>query len=564
MLTTSAGAVNLTGTNTTTTIQPGTTGTAGTYTLTLSNEIIHLTDIAVYQLPFPVTVSPTNLTATAGTNETVNRTINATATVPYDQQPGTYTGEFAFLFDNHSTMRHAVNITVPVHRNFTVTNVSTQSNISIKSNPNVASIVVENTGNQNTTIAVNVTGNISDYLTYNPEITVFPGLQTTIRFGAGIPADTPFGRYTGQVQLMGDSVNRTVNISTRFVDTIAPTISSVEAPSFQATKPEMFTVEARDNLNVTRVNASVRYETTVMENNESVTVNKTLEELTYTREPKTNRWTVTPPADQRGTYYLDGVVADASGNTDTFAETFTVTGLNATRVLTNFSMPDYRTDTDAVVEIGELERDTPLTIRLVSFDQPLTATNETWRVGLITPDSGRRTFTDIGDDIVIDEAGAIKLFVNGPVAEDYYGELSLSGVQQHVPINNFTFHGSFSAVPVPHDQMFQVYDTNHTCSGVNAEQVTDAGWECTYFIPVSTVPADSSLKNELQAVTPKSAEQQTEQWQSRLQGKHGQFMASLSVNGVQLLVIVLLLYAVYYMAVIGPYRYSVPLEDTQD
>ena len=553
-----------------TTVQPGTTAAVGNYTVTAQNETVELTDVSVDTRfsAFDPDFRPANVSLNATCMNTTcpvdARNVSAAVTVPPDIAPGAYDGTASFVFAEQPTVTQPISVTVPRVYNYTIANMTQTTNVSVESNPTIARFRIQNTGNVNTTLRLNTTGNISQYLTYKPSVTVYPGLDASIVVGAGVPRDTPFGTYRGRLHIRGDRINRTVNLSTRIVDTIDPTIRDVTVPDFQATKPEQFTVEARDNLKVATVNATVIYEDQIVENNETVTVNKTLEQLAYERRPNTNIWEVEPPAHRRGDYYLNGAVADASGNAVRFTRRFSVTGLNVTHVLTNKTLRPRYVDDTAQTTIGEIEKETKVTVRLEYFDQPLEGSNETWKVGVVTPSSGERRFASINDTVALDEPGPIRLYIESDTAESYYGELSFSGVQQHVPINDFTFNSRFSDDPVPERQVLDVYNTTHTCEPSVSDVVTDAGWKCEYFVPVTAISAGSDLANELQAVTPKSAEQQEELWQHRIDAAQDKLTFALIGNAVQVLLVLSLSYIVYYAFRVAPYMNVAMIEDTQD
>jgi len=421
-----------------------------------------------------------------------------------------YNGTAVFTFADRQQEDHGYSIKVPEQEKWTLTNQSVKDNISVGESTRLGSITIDNTGNTGVDMSVSTTGNLSSYISMDRAVQSFPGVDEDVVFTVRAPRDTPFGLYTANATVSSDSAEEWFELRTRFVDTIAPSVDGTAIRNFMATKPDQFTVQASDNLAVERVNATVLYTDTVQEGNDTVLVNKTLEHFEFEREANTDLWTVTMEnADRIGSYFVTGAAWDASNNTDNFTEAFDIRPLDVVTVPENFKIDRQRVDSELSTQLGSIESSTPVSVTLKHFDQPLERENETWKLG-VEVDGKKYYFSGVNGTIELDDAGPVSLLVYGEEAELYDGRLSWSPIEQHVDLPVTQFNGRMVDFSIPEDETMELFDQRYWCDASQSASPDRAGWNCTTFIPATSVEPSESLEDTVRVAVPSEAKRQIE------------------------------------------------------
>jgi len=506
-------------------LQPGQKNLAGNFTVTASNETVEVTDIVTNGLPFTASYSPSSSTID---NRTQN--IETRISVPSDFPAGNVSGEAIFVLANRSNIQKPVNFQVTKNRNWTISDYNFKNNVSVGNGGKLGEIQFRNNGNTRVDLQVNSSGNLTQFLGLE-STTLYRGTSDTYFVNYDIPRSTEFGYYNSSVTFYTDTENesRTVNLSARFLDKIKPELEAKQFEDFSATKPSTFKIDASDNIKVNRVSTEVLYETQVQRNNSTVTVNQSLENISFDRKEDTTIWTGKMQNNDRvGEYYINGSITDRAGNTVYFTDRYSVSQLDVITTKSNIELPAYKYDSEFTYPVGNIERDTDLTVTLDSFNQPLEddSSGESWSIGLNTP-SGKEYFSNVKSSITLEQAGEISLFVYGDTPERFQGELSYNPIDEHTNLNKTTFYGRFTDYTSPKDREFVLYNKVYRCDGHSSKLLNNSYWNCEFNISASTVPPESELGEAVQFVIPQQVkEKQEQQWQTRIdEAKQGESKA---------------------------------------
>lgn len=542
-----------------TSITPGEENFVGEYTLQNDeNRSYEIDTIFSTNIPFEVSYNISNNTIQPNSSEKVN----ISASTPSTFQPGNYSGKTEFTFINASDKTRNVNLTVEEVRNWSIEEINTTETLSVGNNGKYGALKFKNRGNTPVEISVNKTGNLTNYLEIDSEATIFPGLTKTLPVQYQISSDTDFGNYSGKLNFSSSEKYEAVEINSTFEDSINPELSEIEISSFEASKPDVFRLKATDNLEVEKVIGTVYYNGTERRGNQTVEVRKKLEEIRFKTQSNTNTWTGRIENDRRIDEYEIKISAyDRSENNVTETRNFKIIPLAAWSPQRNVRLPAYIFDSTATESIGSLSTDTPVKIKLESFNQQIGAE---WEIGVETS-SGQEFFDSMNDTIEINSQGEKELFVRSSEPGTYNGELSYEPIDSHVPVTSTTFSGQFTNHTNPKDQSFVLYDTTYNCKGFPSQKLNESYWSCNFNISAGRVEPGQELTQEVQFAVPEDAKETTiasyrQQVDTAEQQKNKwsrYFTIALTIAGGSFLI-------AFYLVTAFPVHYSVHVKSSWD
>lgn len=445
------------------------------------NKTLHVSSYTS-ELPFVTSISNKKIR--------VNQSVNITSKITTDFRPGTYKGKIKIFFNNSSTISKKIGVEVPVHRKIEKTENRFKKNISIGTSTNFSKTVFENLGNIETRFQVEAKGNLSKYLEMNPSFTAYKGIKNVYKTNIQNPRDTDFGFYNASLvfkSLNGD-IKKNVSFNTRFIDKVKPKISDTSFPDFMALTEKEFTVKCIDNLEVQNVFAEAGYTVEKVEGNNTVTVKKKLDEISFEKINNTNTWKGEIGENGRiGTYNIEGYCMDSAGNKNNFESNFSINGLNVTRV------EDYRDI--GVVKIGEeekeklfsLEKDTETSVLFKRFSENLSG----YEIGLKTP-NGKKFFDKVNQTIVVGKEGDYYLLINSKKEKveegtSINGRFGFEGVPQHVQIGDIGFSADFRNWSQPEDQEINFGNISYRFDSFAGDTPEDTGYHVEFDLYCSQV-----------------------------------------------------------------------------
>ena len=511
-----------------------------------SNSSINGSNISKNELPFPVEVEDDSITANVSLN--------------YPAQ--SYTGEV--VLENNYTHSYTVDVQRSTDWNLSKDGISEVVNVGTSGRFTNQSISLE--GNSNASISTEVSGNVSEFLDVTDEVTVFPGVDSRIVVSYQVPRTTEYGNYTGVLNLTGSYGEfEEVPLDLQFKDSTTPEVESVDTPSFDATFPEEFTVEASDNIGVDAVQGTVLKEVV----NNGTVENQSVTSLEFDSVNNSDSWIVTPPGSENGTYYLQGQVVDEAGNNVSFNSSYQVRALDAIDVDQSLDLRNYRVESEILEKFGRINRSTRTNIRLESFSQGLQSSNETWTVAVETS-NGKQFLRDEGSTVTVEGPTDLELFVYSDSAERFNGRLSFNP-EDNVPVEDVSFSGSYLECTVPKERTFNTFNKSISYSPVNSENCANAGWNVSYFVSANSISTEADLEDSTRIYIPEQVEENIVQnWKSRVEDKEQQLedveqeASSEDFWGkVTLLMFVGALGWVYWEKKEAPSFYYVKLDDTK-
>ena len=496
-----------------------------------SNSSINNSNVTKNTLPFDLEVS----------NDSIS--VNASLDFP----PQIYTGEVV-LKNNYS---HNYKLNLQRYTNWTLSRDRIESDINVGTSGSFSNQSIQLEGNTNTTVSTNISGNVSQYLDVTDQVTVFPGINSRIILSYQVPQNTDYGNYTGILNLTGEHGSyQEIPLRFQFRDNITPTVESVDTPSFDASFPKKFTVEASDNIGVETVEAEI-VETVTKNGTEK---NTTVSGLSFSHKQKTDRWTATPSEQSNGTYYVVGEVVDEAGNKANFTSKYTVRPLDAVTVDDSLQLNNYRVETEITEKFGEINRSTMMNVRLKSFNQPLQSPNETWTLAVKT-DTGKQFLREENSTVTVHGPTDLELFVYSNSNERFNGELSFEPVKEHVPVNDFSFYGSYLDCPVPKKKTETVFNKTILFTPAGSDNCGEAAVNVTYQILMKNIDSMDEIGESMGIYVPRQVEQEiNENYKQRIENKDERIESLKSDIGgyknwdkAQNIIIGLLLVALYWV-----------------
>ncbi len=481
---------------------------AANLTIEAYNETVNVTDIYTNTISFDVSFTPATPVINASCSGDANcsvehETVSVYTGATNNFDPRTYNGTIVMAFENSDVHEQDISFTVPAVEQWNVTNASFIDSMSVGESRIIGNLTVENTGNVDTDLDVSVGGGLAPYLDFDDSPTSYPNIDNDLRFEAVVPDSAAFGNYTSNVTVSSDKANSSVSFNMTLRDNIDPEIKQSVFSDFMASfQDDAFIVEAADNFAVGSVNATVFYEETEQHGNETVTVNRTLENLSFEAVPQSDLWEATLDNQNRsGTYYVNGTVRDKSNNTVRFVDSFTVDPLDVVDISTQAELPLKNTGETFKYQIGRLDRPRSVNVTLEFFEYSLTNTSQEWDVGIETG-SGTQYFEKEGGVVRVTEPGPISLVIYGEEPTIFTGRLSLSAVEPHVSIPPVSFNGELVDYTVPEQDQFTVFDTVFDCPPERSSRINESGWRCSFFVPATDVPPDQSLNESIRIGVP--------------------------------------------------------------
>lgn len=334
-------------------------------------------------------------------------------------------------------------------------------------------------GNESEEVEIGAEGNITDFM-YSIEspVNTIPGQEVRVLNQVSVDRSQSFGFFNGSIKGVGGNETESVNVSFKIVDDIDPVIDSVSLPDLMSLTNSSFTVEARDNLNISSVEADIVKQVEIQQNNTTELVNQSFkEEVVFEKMGQDRFEYVFGDSDEIGQYYANVSVTDTSNNTVYRVEGFAVNGLDSISVdSTNFVFDTIRPkestrESFVVSDIGGKE----FTVSLKSLGY---GGNETVKVGVVPPEGDSPEIVDVGESRSYTEEGVygVELIHSGSDevkgTHSVTGEITVVKPGQHVQPRNvsISFSGTVKNVDKPPESCLKVAEFD-ACIGYSFDSV---------------------------------------------------------------------------------------------
>jgi hypothetical protein len=469
---------------------------------------------------FPATITPTTITG--------HQKVWVNTTLPRHTAPETYTGALIVRNQTYDT-QVPFNITVPAVPNWTLTPTNASFTIPVNTTRSVANLTVANTGNTDLTVDTRLredSGEARDLSTVfdvRQRFQVFRGENRTQPLGASTAFEQQPGGYNGTLEvLVGDEVAQNISVEATVVDDVAPS-ATVTVNDTEATVPTELTAAVDDNVRIANVTGTV-YRTvtdtvTVGNRTEVRTGNETIAEFQFGKEDA-GAWSYEfTNTSALGDYHVTVTVTDASENTRTVQDSFTVDRLEAVAVPTqNPQAPAAKVNTWSTTELFTLTEPTPVRVSLAAFQYgaPANGTLGNATVQLVLPTGGKDFFEAENGTVQVSQPGTYRVRVKGGIKDVYNARFSVRPVigQQHVPVDPIAVTGAFTRFAAQDDMRRQWAGADFIACSNTAEatilgeeyawspsnQVDKARYVC--VIPFKSVHIGASFENEVVPVPP--------------------------------------------------------------
>lgn len=417
----------------TTSFQPGQSVEVGTVQV-FSNNTSAVNVTTQLEYPFNSTISPSNVSQITE-NQSQNFSIQVTPPSTFPQ--GSLTRTFNVQSVNH-TVSQEITVNITERGNWTTPVQNVTRNVSVGSQGTFKDILLRQAGNKpETMVSANLSGNISMFLSYPSELTVYRENPQSLSLTYNVLKDQGFGYYNGTLELTGGNQTALIPVEAQLYDNITPEIGLAQIPDIPATKSEMFKVKASDNLAVSNVTGTVYRRKVVNQTVERVRVSS----FTFSDEGNGVYEHRFDKTQMTGDYEIVIEAADTSGNTINTTERFRVKQLNGVHVTNdNFGVGHVIQGQTGSKTFLKLNQSTPVTVTLHS----ITPSNASVDIGIKkhgepTP----RYFKGIGESQEIEETGRYEVVVrageSNVTPQDINAQLNFDTVEQQPTPNPVFF-----------------------------------------------------------------------------------------------------------------------------
>lgn len=420
---------------TTVTAQTNATATPGTETVLSENTSVNGT------APSQVVSSelPGDLNLTVSSNGSL------VANPGFDLFPGNYTG----VVELDNGFNESYRVEIPRVFNWTTQPSKLNGTISVGSSGSINQTKIQLESNIDPNFNSEITGNISEYFSFNRFQFEGDGEYTAI-LGYGVNENTAFGNYTGNFTINGnENTSQTINLSYRFKDETPPEIQNLESPDLMATEQPVISAQVTDNLNVSKVNGTIFKKNSTSGEFEQYRTN-----ISFSKKSNTENWTYQLQETSNESEYEIRINAyDESGNSDNQTSTYNISRLDVIEILNdNFRFDSIWPNDEKTQKILETSKEISASIELTFFDKP---SESDLTLGILRPGDEQPIKIDEGEEVDITEAGQYSLVVETSSeskfnsTRDYDGEIRINRPKEHINLSTIVFGGEIESDQYP-------------------------------------------------------------------------------------------------------------------
>ena len=394
----------------------------------------------------------------------------------------------------------------------------------------VLQLELNNYGNTEIFTNATIMGSCLNYSEISNDRMLYPNIKNYYLFTTDIPREK--STTTENCSILFTNINNVsqqeiVNISINIVDNINPTIIKTKFNDVMATKSTIFEIEAKDNSKIESVSFEILYlNKTVWYVNDtqySKVSNVSVGEYNMT-EISNDIWSFEfEDTDTIGQYHVNYKIRDITGNNISGIEYFEVTYLDCIMYNTTLDLGFIELNYESEVEILDVDYDVEVSINITDIKvlESIKQTEDStvsYIVGIKSFTNDNIYFDDDVKTVTIKGTGKIYLLFSSNVAGRVVGEIHVSSIEQHVPLQDMTF----SVQVIDYKPPYTHYENNpfpgisHVCDLDNTGDLMTSVQVCTttirypYFLSEENIPIVKNLKEieQERAIWDKAVEDQ--------------------------------------------------------
>lgn len=514
--------------------------TAGTYKLYKSNNASDFFNIVVTgedALKVKLNISSDKISFNYNKDEQTIDTqyvYNFTATLNSSIEPGSYPFNITVITNELNKSANKT-LVVDEYETWTLMN-NTLGNMNLSSDTykSVGVITLNNTGNKNYNIRVNITGNGSNYINYPSSIATYKGMPVYISFLAQVPSSQNDGLYPIVVNIVSNNQTMSIPINLTIKDTIPPLITNITLDDYEVIKPFNINLTAKDNVQMDYVDIKI---------DDLNTTNMSKDQQMFHYENSVNT---------TGLHRFVFCAHDISQNINCINSTYDFKQMDIAEYNTTafFYSTKYGKYSAYRIMIINYTLPAPITVSLKSFftdEFNITDYYNNTDIRIIDGDGSKYSFKDMNSTVKISKPGEIFLEVRKPMNISYDGTLSFNVSPLMKPINDINFKGKFIDYDLPKSFVMPwFWNLSLTVD------VEDTGYFETskYIIREFTIPIGANLKDLALPTTiaeKKYADDELQSWKDKYKNA---MILYIILIAICLGVLSGLIFLTYYFAVI--------------
>lgn len=495
-------------------------------------------------------------TITLSNQKNINLTINA----PKDLTPGEYDYTIIFTSENNDTSPDQISISrnatlIPVHSwNVTTDTVKTTHYLKAGSFTPVGGITIINNGNIDYNITSSVTGNGSSFVQIAKEHTLFRGIPVTFSPVIQIPERQEDGLYKAKIVLSAFDTTHIKNLTINVTDTTPPEIKRVQFSHDFLYRENEISVEATDNLNITKATAKVARQYYNETDNTTHTINQSYN-LTKDQQIYYTPINFTIPTQ----YNITLCVSDASGNTQCDSQLKTFEKVPAITSHENVTLPSKKHGLFAKKQVLTYHESigVPITITLTDFNSNQQETNTTkyftgenplYKLRIVDGDGSIKNLDGVGSSVEVYETGNIYIEARGEKVSRFDGVINISTPEYVKEVDPITFRGEHLDYDLPEPAIKNIMGREYDCDVEDTGDLATSKYKCSV-----TFDATTNLDNLIIPLTPEEIRLQKQQTNQTIQEYMGKLNTRNAVMSGLVFATVILVLLTMYAVRIHPY-----------
>ena len=440
--------------------------------------IIIVNDIDKKTYQFSIDDSPSmfdveldNYTITTDEEEIIKINIS----IDMNVQPGSY--DIVISVDDDSvekTIEHTIN--VGYYINCSIKNNTFMTQLNLGQSGEFGDIIINNNGNAAITLSIDVSGNITDFISSQLGFIAFNGFDNRLPIAYNVPTTYKVGNYSGQIKLFYDNYvdNKTIieifNVTVLVQDTLFPSITSLNFSDAIISEPINMTFTAIDNSQINYGQVEWKYED--FTNGVIDIINSTLNGIYYNEKIFA----------QVGKYSYELCVFDDSFNSNCSNGIIRVNKKDCVEYKESLDYKRQKFDRYSDTELLELIGNLNLTIGLKMLNYP---ENASYSIRITDPDDIERYLDSIGATVNVTKIGIYKIGFRGTNISEYRGIISLSTKEKHIDFKEISFTGEVINYTIPTViQRDDWYGNKLECIPVDSGIVETSYIDCKIRFPI--------------------------------------------------------------------------------
>jgi len=512
----------------------------GNYTITYTDNTTNKSTINVKKedennLTFQIIKEPDGITITPEKKTfllTDEKVIKLNISVDDDVLPGNYNIQYS-IKNQKQTKKYNYTIKIKENTNWEITRINlTNKTYKTGINEYLGYINIKNTGNKNVELKISKEGNATYMIGIPLPQTLYRKTILRLNFQIQIPSIQKTGNYPITIKIKGGNKTKELNHTIKIIDSIPPSIESINISSDKVNVMNKITVIATDNNDVKKVIMKI--------NNETINLNKDANQFTINHIFKELKKT-----------QIIFCAYDETNNTkcETINKTFKKDDV-IKNVKPKYVLPTKKIGKYSTIKLFNITKkiNNGLKIELTQLN-PLLNINATPTLRIVDENGNVKTLVTNKIIELNNIKGIIELQVRSQETNKYDGVIKIIVPEYVKEVNDINFEVEFKDYDIPQDFTMNWFDNRKIiCKVKDTGDLASSKYDCSLTFPINVKKEDLSFPTTVREK--QQLDNNVEKIRSEMNQKNKK-----SSTIITILIIIILIFVIlgYYFFEIYPY-----------